>query len=246
MSDRPPRAFAVVPARGGSKGLPGKHLRSLGGQSLLAWTVQAAQGSRAIDSFVLTSDDPAILQHGASLGAPTLRRPDELAEDHVRSEPVVAHALAAQQLHGARPDAVVLLQPTSPLRHAGDIDAALAMLFASDADAVVSVYAPPINPWKCFYRDSAGHLRGIVDDDTPFRPRQSLPQAWMPNGAIYAVRTDHFERTGRLFGPKTLAYEMPASRSIDIDVAGDLDVAEAHLEKLSTLPLQRRAARPGA
>ena len=219
-------ALAVITARGGSKGLPGKHLRLLGGEPLLAWTVRAARAARRVARVIVTSDDPAILDLAATLGAETLLRPAELARDDTPSDPVVVHAVR-EAGHGEA--VVVLLQPTSPLRTAEDIDAALAHLDASGADAVVSVCAPRENPWKSFYVDADGCLRGIAGDAAPFQPRQSLPVAVRPNGAIYGVRTACLLRTGRLFAERTVGWEMPRERSVDIDTAEDLAEAEEAL-----------------
>ncbi len=219
-------ALAVITARGGSKGLPGKHLRLLGGKPLLAWTVEAALAARRVARVIVTSDDPAILDLAATLGAETLLRPAELARDDTPSDPVVVHAVQAA---GRGEAVVVLLQPTSPLRTAEDIDAALAHLEETGADAVVSVCAPRENPWKSFYVDAGGCLRGIAGDDAPFQPRQSLPVAVRPNGAIYGVRTACLLRRGRLFAERTVGWEMPRARSVDIDTAEDLAEAEGGL-----------------
>ncbi len=217
-------ALAVITARGGSKGLPGKHLRLLAGKPLLAWTVDAARAARRVARVLVTSDDPAILDLAASLGAETLLRPAELARDDTPSDPVVVHAVREA---GRGEAVVVLLQPTSPLRSAEDIDAALAHVDATGAEAVVSVCAPRENPWKSFYVDAEGCLRGIAGDAAPFQPRQTLPPAVRPNGAIYGVRTEVLLRTGRLFAGRTVGWEMPRARSVDIDTAEDLAEAEA-------------------
>lgn len=215
--------LAVIPARGGSKGLPGKHLLPLDGRPLIAWTLEAARMARCIDRVLVTSDDETILAVCAEYGAETLRRPASLAGDDIPSEPVLMHALAQA---GANAEVLVLLQPTSPFRTAFDIQRAHALL--ETHDAVISVCKAPFSPWKCFYEE-AGCLRGITGDDTPFMPRQRLPEAWMPNGAIYGIGADRFRRSGRLFAPRTAAYRMPLARSIDIDVAEDLEEARARL-----------------
>ncbi len=220
--------LAIIPARGGSKGLPGKHLRMLAGKPLIAWTLEAALSARCIDHVVVTSDDSAILQVAQQTNrracVRTLLRPSELAQDDTPSEPVVAHALKA--CADIASSIVVLLQPTSPLRTAEDIRQALDKLKDNAADAVISVFEPPHSPYKCFIERHDGCLSGAINDNAPFQPRQSLPRAWMPNGAIYAVRTARFERTGRLFGERTLPYVMSAARSVDIDIEADLAQAE--------------------
>ena len=124
---------------------------------------------------------------------------------------------------------MLLLQPTSPLRTATDVDAALAIRETETAEAVISVFEPEHSPWKAFYVAEDGALRGVVDDSAPFRPRQSFPRAAMPNGAIYACGRAHVVRTGSLFAPRTVPYFMDAARSVDIDTAEDLARAEAWL-----------------
>ena len=223
-------AIAVITARGGSRGLPGKNLARVGGIPLVVRAIQAGLGAARVSRVLVTSDDPEILEVAAAAGAETLIRPPELARDDTPSEPVIAHALANA---GEIPEAVVLLQPTSPLRTAADVDAALALLETSGADAVISVVEPAESPWKCFFVDAGGLLHGIVDDETPFLPRQSLPRAVRPNGAIYAVRRDVFLATGRLFAARTVPYEMPRERSIDVDGAADLEAAERFLGEQS-------------
>lgn len=218
--------IAIVTARGGSKGLPGKNLRQLGGRPLIAWSVDAGLGSARVTRVVVTSDDEAILACAEACGAVALRRPEALARDDTPSAPVVRHALEVLDANEA---VVLLLQPTSPLRTAQDVDAALALREAAGAEAVISVFEPEHSPWKAFYVAEDGGLRGMVDDSAPFRPRQSFPRAAMPNGAIYACGRDHFVRTGALFAPRTVPYFMDAARSVDIDTAEDLARAHAWL-----------------
>lgn len=220
--------LALVPARGGSRGIPRKNLAVVAGKTLLRWSIDAALAS-SVDRVVVSSDDEAILVEAWVAGAEPLRRPARLATDTAGSESVVEHCLEALATKGFVPDVIVLLQPTSPLRRGGDIDAALDLLRSSGADAVISVYEPRHSPYKCFVVDGRGFLRGLFGDDVPFRRRQDLPTCLMPNGAIYAVRTETFRRTGRLMGPNTVPYLMPEERSLDIDDTRDLEAAERAL-----------------
>ena len=220
------RICAVIPARGGSKGLVGKHLRILEGRPLISWTIQAALGSDWVTDVVVTSDDAAILKIADQHGVQTITRPAALATDSARSEPVMLHALDAINFE---PDVSVLLQPTSPLRTAADIDAALTLLSEKKSTSVISVVTPEFSPWKCFVTTEDGRLRGLVDDEAPFRPRQELPEAVRPNGAIYAVQTNFFRATGRLLGTDTVPYRMPRDRSVDIDTIEDFQRAAAWL-----------------
>jgi CMP-N-acetylneuraminic acid synthetase len=218
--------LAIVTARGGSKGLPGKHLRELGGKPILAWSIEAGLASARVTRVLVTSDDPAILACARAQGAETLLRPEELARDDTPTMPVLLHALRA--LSPAEP-CTLLLQPTSPLRTAQDVDGALALRESLQADAVISVTEPAHSPWKAFYVTPEGTLRGIVSEDAPFQPRQSFPRAAQPNGAIYACPTAQLLTRERLFGPRTVPFFMEEARSVDIDTEEDLRRAEAWL-----------------
>lgn len=226
------KVLAVVPARGGSKGVPGKNVRPLVGRPLLAYTSDCIRASRRITRALLSSDDAEILAVGRQLGleAPFVR-PASLAGDHVPSADVALHALGhVEQEEGEVYDAVVLLEPTAPLRTAEDIDAALDALLASDADSVVSVCrveAP--HPGKMQVIEG-GVLKPFMPDIwRDGIPRQKLFPVYFLNGAVYAVRREILQRTGSLWGARTLAYVMPPERSVNIDAALDFRIAEALL-----------------
>lgn len=221
------KAVAIIPARAGSKGLPGKNVRSLDGQPLIAWSVRAALASRYIDRVVVSSNDRQAIEAAMAAGADVpFVRPDELAADDTASEPVILHAL--DQLALDQPecqyDVVVLLQPTSPLRRTEDIDGCLERLEATGAPAVLSVTLSPKSPFWMLNMDEAGRLSRMFE--TTATRRQDLPPAWLPNGAVYAARIDWFRHNGGFLGPGTLGYAMPAERSIDIDTALDFAMAE--------------------
>jgi len=217
--------LAVVTARGGSKGLPRKNLLPFRGAPLIAWTIRAAQAARAIDRLILSSDDPEIIETARALGceAPFRRAPD-LASDTAASIDVLLDA--ADRVPGY--DIVVLLQPTSPLRSAADIEATLAVMAETGAPGAVSVSEAPCHPYLIFRRDAAGRLSPFVEKpaDMGWR-RQDLPPAWRVNGAVYAADLAWLraERTLCKAG-ETVAYEMPVERSIDIDTLEDLQAAE--------------------
>jgi len=217
--------LAVVPARGGSKGLPGKNLRTVGGQSLVAHAVAAARASRCVDEVVVSSDDERILAEAARLGACPVRRPAELARDDT---PGVAPLL---HLAGSRPDCgvLVLLQPTSPLRLAADIDGCLELMEKYRAPACISVAQVKHHPMWMFLRDDDGGLAPVLDvADRPDR-RQAVPPVYAPNGAVYCARRDWLLKTGTLVTRETLGYVMPTERSVDIDTELDLRLAECLL-----------------
>lgn len=217
------RVLAVIPARGGSKGLPRKNLAPFLGRPLIAWTIEAAQGSMLIDRTILSSDDAEIIAVSRGLGceAPFVR-PAELAGDDATSLDVVLDALDRTPGY----DVVVLLQPTSPLRTAADIDAVLALL--KDADSAVSATDAADHPFLVYRPDADGRLTPYAEagEGVSLR-RQDLPPAWSLNGAVYAVRVDWLKRERAFVKPGvTRAWPMPADRSADIDTLADLIAAE--------------------
>ncbi|HKE87867.1 MAG TPA: acylneuraminate cytidylyltransferase family protein [Vicinamibacterales bacterium] len=223
--------IGVIPARGGSKGLPGKNLMRLSGRPLLAYTADAARASRRLSRVVLSTDDQTIAETGAALGleVPFLR-PRELASDEAPMLGVLQHAVRALAA-GAPVDAVVVLQPTSPLRRADHIDAAVELLAASGADSVVSVVEVPhqFNPVSVMTLDG-DRLTPFIHGPVIVR-RQDKPRVFARNGpAVLAVRADVLER-GSLYGDDCRALLMEPEDSIDIDTMADLDYAEHVLSR---------------
>lgn len=214
------RVLAVVPARGGSKGLPGKHLLEAGGRPLIAWTIAAAHGAKSIDRTVLSSDDEAIMAAARRLGCDVpFRRPAELATDAAASIDVVLHAVDA--LPGY--EVVVLLQPTSPLRTAGDIEAAFAIFLASGAPACVSVSPVAQSPYWMYRLGERDTLQPVVELPSPATRRQDLPPAYALNGAIYIADVAWLRRTRAFVTRETVAHVMPVERCVDIDTAADFE-----------------------
>ena len=225
------RVVAIVPARGGSKGIRGKNVAPLGGRPLIAHTIRAAEAARTIDRVVVSTDSDAIARAARAAGAEVpFRRPARLASDSATTEAVVRHALAELSRAGEHPDIVVVLQPTSPLRTAADIDSAVRLLRRTRAPSVVTVTRVD-HPVEWLFRiDRRRKLTAVVRGSASAR-RQDTRPAYRLNGAIYAVRRDEFLRTGRLRTAESLAYEMPRERSIDIDEPMDLLMAEAFLRR---------------
>lgn len=214
------KVLALIPARGGSKGLPGKNILQVRGRPLLAFTVDAARGSRYVDRVVLSSDDEAIMAAARDCGCEVpFRRPAALASDDATTIDVVRHAL--DELPGF--DVLVLLQPTSPLRTAGDVDAACERLDASGAPACVSVSPVEQSPYWMYHLDGDGALRPVIQPTPGITRRQDLPPVYALNGAIYIADASWLRRTGTFVTDETVAYVMPASRSLDIDTAEDFE-----------------------
>lgn len=230
----PQRTLAVIVARGGSKGLPGKNIRPVHGLPLIAWTILAARRARRIDRLVLSSDDPAIIAVAREYGceAPFVR-PAPLATDEAGSADVLAHAI--QSLDETF-DLAVLLQPTSPLRSAEDIDASVDLLIASGAPSVISVCQTGQSPFWMYSLNPDGILVPLIPArDRPAR-RQDAPPAYAPNGAVYVVRTARFLADRRFVHDDTRAWLMPPRRSVDIDTQEDLDWLEFLCERYPELP----------
>jgi CMP-N,N'-diacetyllegionaminic acid synthase len=222
-----PRILAIVPARGGSKGIPRKNLAPLAGKPLIAWTIEAAKTARGVDRLVVSTDDSEIAAVARALGAEIAMRPAELAADDTPTLPVLRHAVAEL---GENPDAVLTLQPTSPLRRAAHIEAALAT-FAADpgADSLVSVIDVPhvFHPRSAMKRDALGYLVPYLDATQPYR-RQDKEPVYARNGAaIYLTRAPRL--ADYVFGGRLIGFPMDEESSIDIDTPADLARADAIL-----------------
>ena len=222
--------LAVVTARGGSKGVPGKNILPIGGRPLIQWTIDAARGSRHIDQLILSSDDPAIIEIALKAGCEVpFRRDPLLASDEASSIDVVVDALQRVPGH----DIVVLLQPTSPLRSASDIDEAIELLASSGAPACVSLRPADEHPYWTFRLGDGGQLARFAEPPAtmPLR-RQDLPAAWCLNGAVYVARVDWFLRERSFLSPQTVGYVMPAERSLDIDTPADVERLKSTVESM--------------
>ncbi|MEQ1727563.1 MAG: acylneuraminate cytidylyltransferase family protein [Vicinamibacterales bacterium] len=232
--------LAVVTARGGSKGLPGKNLVDLCGRPLIAWTLAAAEASSAT-RVIVSTDDAAIADEAGRWNAEVpFLRPAELAADDTPGIAVVRHALDwCEEQERYQPDIVVHLQPTSPLRTAEDINAALRLLEESRADAVVSVCEATHHPFWIKRTSEAGWLTDLVAQAGQVMRRQDLPEALAVNGALYLARPAVARSPGGWFGERTKGYLMPPDRSIDVDTEFDLRIAQCLLA-------QRLRNQPGA
>jgi CMP-N,N'-diacetyllegionaminic acid synthase len=214
--------LGVIPARGGSKGIPRKNVRLLGGRPLIAWTIEAALQSGVLDAVVVSTEDAEIAEVARSEGASVpFLRPARLAVDETPGIDPVLHAL--DQLPGH--DTVVLLQPTSPLRTAADIRDCVGLAADRSATSVVSVSPAVDHPFWTYRVDVAGRLAPFVESPPALR-RQNLPPAYRLNGAIYLAQVAWLRRASGFVGPDTLAFVMPSVRSIDIDDEADWQAAE--------------------
>ncbi|MFV3077877.1 cytidylyltransferase domain-containing protein [Niveispirillum fermenti] len=223
-----PRVLAVVPARGGSKGLPRKNILPLAGRPLIQHSIAAGRGCPLVTECVVSTEDEEIAGIARQAGAEVMHRPAELATDLVPTHLVVRHVLEKLRDKGRDWDVVVLLQPTSPLRTAAHLTACLEMFLPSAARSVVSVCPAEHHPYKDL-RIADGWLTPLFSREALETPRQQLPAAFRPNGAIFAVRVADFLEYGAFYVDPALPFVMDARDSIDIDSLGDLRRAEAVL-----------------
>ena len=226
--------LAIVPARGGSKGIPGKNMVDLNGKPLMQYTFDAAKESKYIDRILLSTDDEKFAEFGRSQSIEVEMRPEELATDTAVMKDVINYHLDRLAEKGYTPDIFILLQPTSPLRTSQHIDEALKLLTEDEtADAIVSVMDMPHQylPMKIMKMDDSGALKFYQEDGEKYTTRQALPHLYARNGAaIYAVYTDVYRKTGSLYGTRCLPYVMEEEDSVDIDKPFDLFLAECILK----------------
>ena len=209
------RVLGLVPARAGSQGLPGKNLRPLAGRPMIGWTLVAGQASTTLDRLMVTTDDEAVIALAEAMGVETLRRPAELASASASVMDAIDHALNAIGEHW---DYVVLLQPTSPLRTAADIDGAVALCHARNAPSVIGVSPMPKPP---------GFYGAVASDGLWKRNDPNPDEAVIINGAVYVGRPDILHRDRSFQSDGTLGWSMPPERGWDVDTLFDFVVCEA-------------------
>ena len=217
----------VIPARGGSKGIPGKNIKPLGGKPLIAYSVEVARQLAPDSDICVSTDDPAIADVVREMGLEVpFMRPDYLATDHCGTYEVLLHAVQFYENLGRNYDTLVLLQPTSPLRTALDVRRCLEA-YSPDIDMVVTVVEAASNPYyNCYETDAEGFLH-ISKGDGSYVRRQDAPKAWEYNGAVYVINIDRLKQMPLSRFPRRRMVEMERSRSIDLDTPLDWMVAEA-------------------
>jgi CMP-N-acetylneuraminic acid synthetase len=224
------RVLCLIPARGGSRGLSGKNVKPICGRPLIAWTVDAALASEYVDDVIVSTDDDQITQAALTAGARVpFRRSTDLASDTSKMADVVVDALDRLAADGHVFDLVVLLQPTSPLRTAIDVDAALRRMTETDADSVVSVCLAEHSPLLTGTLPADGSLANFLPPVASTANRQELPIHYRLNGAVYVAKVSRFRESRSFLGPRAFAYIMPPERSVDIDSALDFKLAESLL-----------------
>lgn len=229
------RVLGIIPARGGSKGIPRKNIKPLCGKPLLAYTTEAARGSKYLTRVILSTDDEEIASVGQALGLDIpFMRPSNLAQDDTPTVPVMIHAVETLEKQGEFYDAICLLQPTHPLRTSQDIDVCIELFRDSQATAVVTVLNVPAhyNPHWVYFQDDMGYLHLSTGEAEPIPRRQLLPAAYHREGSVYVVHRDVLMTQNSLYGNQLLGVLIPAERSINIDSLDDW--AEAN-NRLNTM-----------
>jgi CMP-N-acetylneuraminic acid synthetase len=219
--------LGIIPARGGSKGLPRKNILPLNGKPLIVYSIEAALESK-LDRIIVTTDDEETARIARNVGAEVLMRPAALATDSASSESVVLHVVESLGVSQSF-EHLCLLQPTSPLRNAEVLSAAIESYRTADADCMVSVCRVEHHPYKDF-KIEGGVLLPAVDAKYLSQPRQRLPHFYRQNGAIYLVRMSLFVRHQTFYLPGALPWVMKAEQSIDVDCRLDLLLCEQILQ----------------
>lgn len=227
------RILGLIPARGGSKGVPGKNIKLLGGKPLLQYTAEIALQSSLLTKVVLSTDDDAIHDIGTALGLEVpFKRPFNLAEDASPTLPVIKHALAYYESIGETYDAVCLLQVTSPFRTVAFLDKAIQKFIESGTDSLVSVLEVPheYNPHWTFELDSHDHLKIATGEDQIITRRQELPKAYHRDGSIYLTKSAVIKEQHSLFGETISCIESDKNIHVNIDTQEDWGKSELILK----------------
>jgi len=224
---------AVIPARGGSKSVPDKNIRPLGGKPLIAWSIEIAQATESIDAVVVTTDSDEITEVVKHYNVHVITRPAHLATDDALVIDAIRHAVNAWRNGGKSVDVTVLLEPTCPLRSVEDVEECLGQLSQTPTiDSVATFTEAELNPHRA-WRLEGERPKPFIEGAVPWRPRQALPEAYQLNGAVYAYWTDRLpeDAIAPLFG-QMAAVRMPAERSVDIDSPFDFILAETIIEQV--------------
>ena len=217
--------LAIIPARGGSKGVPGKNIFPLATKPLIAYTIEAALESRCVSRLIVSTDDNKIAEVSSLYGAETIDRPVEISGGYHQSELALIHVLDHLEANEKYiPDWLIFIQCTSPLLLPEDIDEAYRVVVKGEYDSVFSAYEQHFIPRWQFGKNETVKPVNYKPDKRPMR--QEVPSEFVENGAFYIMRTDHLKRTGTRFGKKCGIYVMPLERSFQIDTYEDIALIE--------------------
>lgn len=234
-------AFGVIPARGGSKGLPGKNLRRLGALSLIGHAVTSAREAKRLDRFIVSTDSAEIAEEARRHGAEVpFLRPSELASDQAGMLVVLQHAVRWLESTGVRPDLVVTLQPTSPFRVGADIDRTIAKVLDTGADSAQTLSEASYHPFFMKTLDGDRTV-ALFPDGHKYLRRQDAPPVYQPSGAVYVTRYPALMKQGHILGDDNRGVVQEFEASVNIDTEWDFMLAELILrEGRAPLPPGRR------
>jgi len=216
--------LAIIPARGGSKGVPRKNIRLLASRPLIAWTISEAKNSKYIDRLILSTEDEEIAKVAREYGCEVpFKRPVELAQDDTPGIEPVIHAINTLE---EKYDFVVLLQPTSPLRTAEDIDGCIQHCIMTESPACVSLTETRQSPYWMYQLDADMKLKSFIQNGETIYRRQDLPKVYALNGAVYVAKTGFILENSSFLTEATVGYIMSAEHSVDIDTELDFAYCE--------------------
>jgi len=219
--------YALIPARGGSKGIPKKNLKLLAGRPLILYAINAAKESKLVDEIWVSSDNQEILNFSIDYGVNILHRPSNLSNDDISAIPVVSHFIEQLPNSAHEHNALILyLQPTSPLRTSLHIDESISEMFEANLASVMSIVEADKSPFKAFKIDDSGKLISLFDERLSNARRQDLPSCFYPNGAIYGFRISEFKVRNGFPSNGSYPYLMSRDESVDIDTLEDVELAE--------------------
>ncbi|OCQ20194.1 CMP-sialic acid synthetase [Pseudoalteromonas luteoviolacea] len=221
--------YAIITARGGSKGLKRKNVLSLAGKPLIGWTIEAAKRSASIDKVYVSTEDTEIASISKTFGAEVIPRPMSLAQDDSSSEDVLTHAIKFLGLEDKPSYNICLLQPTSPCRSNEHIDESFQIYERHNAKCVISVFEPKHPPGKAYKVLDDGSIVGVLSPSAPYTRRQDLPTTVQPNGAIYWFNVGAYLEHNLIPRESVFPYVMSEQSSTDIDDINDFLVAESIL-----------------
>ena len=225
------RVIVVVPARGGSKGVPQKNIAPLGGKPLIAWPIETARAVACVDRTIVSTDDDAIAQVARGSGAEVYERPELLATDSALVIDAIRDLIARLASEGEPARVMVLLEPTCPFRAAEDVTHCIERLVGEGRDSVATFNEADLNPHRAWVIEQ-GRPAPFIPGADPWQPRQKLPTAYQLNGAVYAFRTDRLPpATNALLYGDSAAVIIPGERCLDIDTAFDFVLAETLLKR---------------
>ncbi|MDD4651091.1 MAG: acylneuraminate cytidylyltransferase family protein [Methanothrix sp.] len=232
------KIIAIIPARGGSKGLPRKNIAMLRSRPLISYSIEAALRSNLVSRVIVTTEDAEIAEVSRKYGSEVIDRPMELAQDDTPIISVVRQAIHKLEDEGYFAEVIALLQPTSPLRTTEDIDGAIQLFQTNNCGSVVSICEMEHSPYWSF-KVERNYLKPLMGKKYLNLRRQDLPKVYMPNGAIFVSSPRNLYEIGSFYSHETMPYIMPAVRSIDIDCENDLLRAEIQIKNSLSIASSR-------